>query len=81
MRRAPINPLANCLITAIPAWRNLVAITIDPMQAPEGLFVEPLRLLQELTRTSDAEGQRRVHHRDSRLPFFGDRWIAVFDSD
>jgi len=23
-----------------------VAITIDPIQAPEGLFVEPLRLLQ-----------------------------------
>ena len=23
-----------------------MAITIDPMQAPEGLFVEPLRLLQ-----------------------------------
>jgi hypothetical protein len=46
MRRAPINPLANCLITAIPAWRNLVAITIDPMQVLEDLFVEPLRLLQ-----------------------------------
>ena len=46
MRRVPVNPLANCLITAIPAWRNLVAITIDPIQAPEDLFVEPLRLLQ-----------------------------------
>jgi len=46
MRRAPINPLANCLITAIPAWRNLVAMTINPMQAPQDLFVEPLRLLR-----------------------------------
>lgn len=47
MRRAPINPLVNCLIAAIPVWRNLVAMTIDPMQAPEDLFVEPLRLLQD----------------------------------
>lgn len=48
MRRASINPLAKCLIAAIPAWTNLVAITILPMQGPEGLFVEPLRLLQHL---------------------------------
>ena len=46
-RRTPINPLVNCLITAIPAWRNLVAMAIDPMQAPQDLFVEPLRLLRE----------------------------------
>lgn len=47
MRRAPINPLANCLIAAIPSWRNLVALTIDPMQAPDGLFVGSLRLLRD----------------------------------
>ena len=46
MRRAPINPLANRLIAAIPTWRNLVAMTLDPMQAPQGLFLEPLRLLR-----------------------------------
>lgn len=46
MRRAPINPLAYCLMTAIPAWKNLVAVTVDPMQAPEDLFVESLRLLR-----------------------------------
>lgn len=43
-----MNPLSKCLIAAIPAWRNLVAITIVPIQAPEGLFVELLRLLQSL---------------------------------
>jgi hypothetical protein len=48
MRRTPINPLAKCLIAAILAWTNLVTITIIPAQAPEGLFVEPLRLLQSL---------------------------------
>ena len=47
MRRAPINPLTNCLITAIPAWRNLVAMKINPIQAPQDLFVEPLRLLRD----------------------------------
>lgn len=46
MRRPPANPLPNCLIAAIPAWRNLVAMTIDPMQAPQDLFAEPLRLLR-----------------------------------
>ncbi|KAF9649725.1 hypothetical protein BDM02DRAFT_3094307 [Thelephora ganbajun] len=45
-RGTRINLLANSLIAAIPVWRNLVAMSIDPRQAPEGLFVEPLRLLQ-----------------------------------
>jgi hypothetical protein len=45
-RRTPINPLAKCLITAIPAWKNLVAMTMNPMQAPEDLFAEPFRMLR-----------------------------------
>lgn len=48
MRRTPINPLAKCLIAAIPMWRNLAAVTIIPTHAPEGLFTEPLRLLRGL---------------------------------
>ena len=48
MRRAPVNPLVKCLIAAIPAWKNLIGVTIVPMHAPEGLFAGSLRLLQEL---------------------------------
>lgn len=47
-RKAPINPLARSLVSAIPSWVNLVAIAFAPAQASEGLFIEPLRLLQSL---------------------------------